>query len=136
MSPYGRTEDRCRCEDHVCFQACVITASMTDMTARSGHLTLRRARSPQVKVFRCGPRRDGGGWACVGRREKPPKEEAAGAGWSAYGESVQLRFLKVAIGGNVSRRRVAAKACDETIGIGWQLFRRLASAVLQCAGFA
>ncbi|ASY66231.1 hypothetical protein SJ05684_b52490 (plasmid) [Sinorhizobium sojae CCBAU 05684] len=24
--------------------------------------------SPMVKVFRCGPRRDGGGWGCVGPR--------------------------------------------------------------------
>jgi hypothetical protein len=54
----------------------------------------------------------------LARVEKPPKEEAAGAGWSAYGESVRLRLFKVTIGGSVSRRRVAPKACNETIGIG------------------
>lgn len=52
------------------------------------------------------------------RVEKPPKEEAAGAGWSAYGESVRLRLLKVAIGGSVRRRRVTPKACNKTVGIG------------------
>jgi hypothetical protein len=51
------------------------------------------------------------------RVEKPPKEEAAGAGWSAYGESVRLRLFMLAIGGSVSRRRLAQKACNETIAI-------------------
>ncbi|ACP22118.1 hypothetical protein NGR_b06600 (plasmid) [Sinorhizobium fredii NGR234] len=53
--------------------------------------------------------------ACV---EKPPKEEAAGAGWSAYGESVRRRLFKVAIGGSVGCKRKAPKACNGWIGIG------------------
>lgn len=57
-----------------------------------------------------------------------------GAGWSAYGESVRLRLLKVAIGGSVRRRRVIPKACNKTVGIGVAGFRRLASAVLRGAG--
>ena len=52
------------------------------------------------------------------RVEKPPKEEAAGGLGGAYGESVRLRLVKVAIGGSVSCKWVSAKACDDTIGIG------------------
>jgi len=33
-----------------------------------------------VKVFRCGPRRDGGGWACVGPRWKTSQGGSRG-GW-------------------------------------------------------
>jgi hypothetical protein len=70
------------------------------------------------------------------RVEKTPKEEAAGAGWSAYGQSVRLRLFKVAIGGSVGCKRIAPKACNEMIGTGAQIFRRLASAISRYAGLA
>ncbi len=52
------------------------------------------------------------------RVEKPPKEEAAGAGWGAYGESMRLRFFKVAISGRVGCKRIAPQACNDMIEIG------------------
>src|SRR5207253_11195474 len=46
------------------------TADMRRHAAQSCRSGRGMRKSASVKVFRCGPRRDGGGWACVGPRGK------------------------------------------------------------------
>jgi hypothetical protein len=42
--------------------------SVTRVTSQKRPAPKQAAKSGTVKVFRCGPQRDGGGWACVGPR--------------------------------------------------------------------
>ena len=58
-----------------------------------------------LKVFRCGPGRNGCVWIGVGRVDKPRKEEAAGSLVETMGKVQCTRFSGRTFGGHGGGRR-------------------------------